>query len=408
MTKSLCVIGGGAAGMACAIEALRSGVHVTIMEHKERIGKKILMTGNGKCNFTNRNLQSNMYYSNDLAFVSRVLAKMDTDQMLSFFSSLQLCYKEKNGYYYPVSNQASSVLDVMRFALEKMGCDIILSCSVKQIKPNQNHYDVITNQGIYQFDAVVLACGGKSYAETGSDGSGYTLAKSLGLQLLKPAPALGGLRSFETYFKRVSGVRTDGKVSIYVDGKLLGEDAGEIQLTDYGISGIPVFQVSRIVARTLCDQTQADIVAKLDLFPEISYEQLCRALEKRFKVQAGLTAEQALSGFLNKKINSLFLTFVEIKSGDDAADVSQKKIKRLASYCKSWEIPIKETNDFSKSQVCSGGVLLSQLSDSFEVKNRSGLYVIGELTDVDGKCGGYNLHWAFASGIIAAKDIAEA
>lgn len=405
--KTLCVIGGGASGLACAIEAARCGFAVTILEHTDRIGKKILMTGNGKCNFTNRLMNEEQYYTDEIPFLRKVLAQFGTDELLAFFDSLHLCYKEKNGYFYPVSNQAASVLDVLRFELLKRDVQIVTSTVVTDILEKGDYTEVYTKNQTYVFDVVVLACGGKAYAVTGSDGSGYQLCKKLGLKQNPPSEALVALKSSETYFKAVAGVRTDAEVSVWVDGQCMGTEMGELQITDYGISGIPVFQLSRIVSVTLLHNANASVYAQVDLFPALSKQALLQHMQERIRENAMLQIQDALSGFLNKKLNTLMLKHAHVSPAMQAGDIKVQSIHQMVQFCKKWHIPITGTNDFSKCQVCAGGVWLSELTQGFACKKHPNVYVIGELTDVDGKCGGYNLHYAFASGILAARDAAR-
>ena len=260
MAKKVIVAGGGASGLAAAVTAAENGAKVTVLEHKDRVGKKILMTGNGKCNLTNMSDVQGKYYSSDKASLERIydtLDRFDAAKTREFFRKLGLYTKEKrDGGVYPVSEQASIVLDVLRSACDRLGVTIRTDCELTDVMPEKNGGRVRVKSPDKDaeelaYDRLILATGGKAAPVSGSDGSGYALAKRLGHRIIEPLPALVQLRCEGGFFKALSGVRAQGTVRLVIDGKEAAAEAGELQLTDYGISGIPVFQLSRLASRAL-------------------------------------------------------------------------------------------------------------------------------------------------------------
>lgn len=402
MKRTVGVIGGGAAGMIAAVRAAKEDASVTLLEHTDRIGKKILMTGNGKCNFTNLYMDATCYYGSQPEYAHKIIEQFPVEETLRFFEELGLFYKEKNGYCYPISNQASSVLDVLRFSLKRYGVIVETEQEVSEILScKEGGYLIKTPQKSFRFDKVILACGGKAAPKTGSDGSGYRIAKKLGHRVIKPLPALVQLKSKENYFKSISGIRMDVTLSLLLDGREYRRESGELQITDYGISGIPVFQLSRIVSNAL-DQ-QKEIIVQVDCVPDLSQKELEKMLTDKLHNSAGMCAEDAMQGFLNKKLNILFLKLSGIGTNMPAERIGAVQLEKFVSLVKGWRIRISGTNDFSQCQVCAGGVDTKELTEHCESKLHPGIYFVGELVDIDGICGGYNLQWAWSSGVVAAK-----
>lgn len=395
------IIGGGAAGMTAALYAAKEGADVLLLEKNNRLGKKILMTGNGKCNLGNYDLSMEQYYSRDISLLTPFLEQFSTKESLDFFHSLGLLTKDKNGYIYPLSEQASSVLDVLRFAIEerKSQIDLHLDSDVNRIERNKMGFRIFCEKDSFLVDRVILSCGGKAYPKTGSDGKGYEIAKSFGHSIVPVVPALAGLRCKESWFKSLAGVRAEGKVSFEEDGQLISE-YGEIQLTDYGISGIPVFQISRRFG--YCLQKQKEVRICLDFFPKEKEEGFAeKMLQDRPTVGRHLDAESYFSGVLNKKLMMLLMKMADIKPNEEIGSVPKVKILEVYRHCKALEATVVASNSFENAQVCAGGVPLVEVSKELESKKVPGLYFAGELLDVDGRCGGYNLHWAWCSGAIA-------
>ena len=243
------IVGGGAAGMMAAIAAAESGARVTLLEGNDRLGKKILSTGNGKCNLGNEKLDLEEYYTGSPAFLADCLGRFGTVETVSFFQGIGLMIKSRNGYLYPACEQASAVLDVLRYEVAAAGVEVVTDCRIERIGRNRRtgRMELRGKGSVFSFDRVVLACGGKAAPRTGSDGSGHELARQLGHSLVPTVPALVQLKCREEYLKSVAGVRAEARLTVFRKGVPVAEERGELQLTEQGISGIPVFQLSRVV-----------------------------------------------------------------------------------------------------------------------------------------------------------------
>lgn len=265
MKQQVIIVGAGASGLTAAIQAARQGASVTVLEHTAKPGKKLLSTGNGKCNLTNLMIPDGAYRGGRPEFIKRVLENITVEQTLEFFRDLGLVLTDRNGYVYPNSGQAASVLEALLFELDHLGVSIVTDCQVEEIRKDLS---LVTSLGKKRADAVILAAGSMAAPKTGSDGSGYELAKALGHTIVKPLPALVQLRCREKWYKQMAGVRTEACVTLKIDGKTVAADRGELQLTDYGISGIPVFQISRFAARGL--DAGRPVTAELDFLPSMT------------------------------------------------------------------------------------------------------------------------------------------
>ena len=406
MPVKVVIIGGGASGLTAAVTAAQRGADVTILEHKDRVGKKILMTGNGKCNLTNLNDYHGKYYSEDIKAVYNILDRFTPMDTINFFQDIGLYTKQKkDGGIYPVSEQASAVLDVLRTTCEHLGVKILTECEPSKITTDKHGGTV---QYVYQqsekrqiqYDKLILATGGQAAPVSGSDGSGYQLAKSLGHHLITPLPALVQLRCEGKYFKSISGVRAQAGLTLFVNGQETVREEGELQLTNYGISGIPVFQFSRIVARALKEKKQCEV--HINFLPYLIGDEF-EKLEKGQKKFAYKTVEEFLSGIVNKKIASLICRKYQIKQDTLLGDLSGKTFKCCLRELSDFIVIVKEVNPFENAQVCCGGIPLSEVTDNLESQYCDNVYLTGELLDCDGICGGYNLQWAWATGILAAR-----
>lgn len=404
--RTVGVVGGGPAGIMAAITAARQGAWVTLFERNERIGKKLLATGNGKCNLGNRKLTEKEYYGSSREWIMGALERFQTEDTIVFFRGLGLLVKEKNGYLYPACEQAAVVLDVLRIELHALGVSVKTGCKVNRIEENREKggrlcLDVImeTGEERFCFDRVILACGSKAAPKTGSDGSGYRLAAQMKHSIVPTVPALVQLRCREDYLKSVAGVRTEALIRICQNGKEVASERGELQLTEYGISGIPVFQVSRTVNYLLRNQREA--VATIDLLPDYSTEAFENMQAARSLLQKERTVEEYFTGMLHKKLMLLFIKMAGLKPGQPIEQASGADIKRVYSLCREWKLHIVGSNSYDNAQVCAGGVDTAEVTTDMESKKLSGVYFAGEILDVDGKCGGYNLQWAWCSGYLA-------
>ena len=399
--KKIAIIGGGASGMMAAIAATSRGARVTIYEHKDRVGKKILTTGNGKCNLTNLSLSKDDYRGNHPSFVVPVFEKFSVEDTLRFFEQLGLFWKEKNGYVYPVSNQAATVLDLLRFECKRLNIKIVTECGAVSIQPingkKQEGFVVQDKSSKEKFDCVILATGSKAAPVTGSDGSGYKIAQKLGHSIVPVLPALTALKGKEEFFKPIAGVRVDATLSLYIENEYILSDTGELQLTAYGLSGIPVFQLSRYAIKAIKEKQKVHMVC--DFLPGVRKKVLLEKIMDRKKLP--MNAEEAFCGILNKKLLLHLLKQAQIKATDMVQNVSDDKLREFCGLIKQCKIPLFDYLPFENAQVCQGGVDTKELYENLESKMQKGLFIVGELVDIDGKCGGYNLQWAWSSGYVA-------
>ena len=403
--KRVAVIGGGAAGMMAAAMAAESGAAVTVYERNDRVGKKILATGNGKCNFSNRNFSAEDYYGNREK-LERCFRQFSVEDTVRFFEAEGMLVKEKKGYLYPLSEQAATVLDVLRFRLQRLSVKTELQAKVEKItkKAGGEGFIVQADGRVTEWDSVILACGGMAAPKTGSDGSGYLLAESLGHHMVPAVPALVQLRCGNGFFQMTAGVRCEAGLKLYGEEKLIQEETGELQFTDYGISGIPVFQFSRQAAYLLKEGKKVSVY--IDLLPEMSRQEFEEMCALRIGRAGDKTLEEFLLGMANKKINLLMIKLAGRKPQDAAQSAGANGLKRLLASYRELRVSVTETNSFEHAQVTAGGVDMREVTDSLESVKAPGLFFAGEILDVDGRCGGYNLQWAWTSGYIAGKNAA--
>jgi len=418
MGRSVGIVGGGAAGMTAAITAARQGARVTLLEGNDRLGRKILSTGNGKCNLGNEKLDVGEYYTGRPDLLKSCLERFGTKDTIAFFQKMGLMIKSRNGYLYPMCEQAAAVLDVLRVEVRELGVQVVTECRVEQVEKNQDTgiVQVWGSGHEFAFDRLILACGGCAAPKTGSDGSGYRIAKQLGHRLTAIVPALVQLRCREDYFKAVAGVRADARLRVLWKGACVAEERGELQLTEYGISGIPVFQLSRVVNLLIAGgryrktfQKPGNCVAGeeveilIDFFPDDTEESYERVCTERALLLGQRTAEEFFTGMLNKKLMMLFLRLAGLKPGEKLNQAKKEKVRRVYELCREWRIHVNGSNSFENAQVCAGGVPLDEVTENLESKKVPGVYFAGELLDVDGRCGGYNLQWAWTSGYLVGR-----
>lgn len=408
MGRKVAVVGGGAAGMMAAVQAAYAGARVTVYERNDRVGKKILSTGNGKCNFSNEDMRAACYYGSGAGYVDGFYKQFGVAETKTFFRELGMRIKDRNGYLYPASEQAATVLDVLRYEMERLGIEICAGCRVTGIDGPGNpgcRLTLETETAAYKkrtYDAVILACGGRAAPKTGSDGTGLAMAKRLGHRIVPTVPALTALRCGETFWKQVAGVRCEARLMLYIDGNGVSSVQGELQLTDYGISGIPVFQFSRIAAYAL--QEGRTVTVKIDLMPDPGAADTQEAFwAQRWERQKRQSMEQFVTGTVNKKVGLLLLKLAGIRETETVCEIEGARRRKLEQLFHAFEVTVKGTNSFEQAQVCAGGVDFAEVTDRLESVRRPGLFFAGEILDIDGICGGYNLQWAWSSGAVAGR-----
>ncbi len=389
--RQVVITGAGASGMMAAIMAARNGAAVTVLEQNEKPGKKICATGNGKCNFSNLVMPEDAYRGTHPEFVKDAFAQFSVKDTVEFFKELGIFPLDRNGYLYPRSNQAQSVVDVLCMEASHLGVKIKTNEQVTAIETAKNgkKFQVLTKGWHYEADALILANGSKASSISGSDGSGYELAKNMGHRIIPVYPALTALKCKGPAFKTWAGVRTEGKVSLFINGKFHKSERGELQLTEYGISGIPVFQISTYAIRAVHEGEKAEL--RVDFLPELTEEETRELLHARKKACPYKNEKELLVGLFPDKLSKVL--------------TSQK---HLLSAIKEFPLEVQDGMSFSQAQVCSGGVDTSQVNThTMESKLCRNLYFAGELLDIDGTCGGYNLQWAWSSGAAAGIHAAK-
>lgn len=395
--KKIVVIGGGPAGMTAAIFAARNGAEVTIIEHNDRVGKKILATGNGKCNLTNLEMYKECYRSSSNEDYFLIIEDFGPDKLIEFFKELGVATKSKNGYIYPFSEQATTILDSLRFEIKRLGVEVLTETEIININ---NRFSITTNKAVIKCDKLIIACGGKASPKTGSDGSGYELAQKFGHSLITPIPSLVQIKCKEKFFKELAGVRAEVTLTLTENGKKIKGETGELQLTDYGISGIPVFQMSRFIINELNNKKTP--LVHINFCPGFKDKDIKKLLNR------DLPVINALNGLVNKKVASVIAKSCQINPETQYNELNENKITKIISLLLDFVVTPTAHNGFENAQVTAGGINLNEIKiDSLESKKTPGLYFAGEILDVDGRCGGYNLQWAFSSGRLAGINAAK-
>ncbi len=401
--KSVIVIGGGASGLMAGIVAARNGAEVKIIEQMSRVGKKILATGNGRCNLTNENMIIERFHGKNTKFALGPLADFDVEQTVQFFEELGIsCKIEEGGKVYPASDQASSVLDVLRYEVEKLGIEEICEAGVKSIHPGKKGFSVVLRDGQeFKSDRVIVAAGGKASPSLGSNGSGYNLVIPHGHKLIEPFPALVQLKLNKHFLKSIKGVRLIVKASIYRDDSILRDEFGEVLFTDYGISGPAIFQLSRRAGEEL--QSGRNPWVKIDMYPGKSIDEVQNMLGTRFGYNPQKPLDFSFIGLLNKRLINVVLKEAGIEDiHKPCGSTTQEERRNIASILKEWKMEVTGTQSWSEAQVTAGGIDVKDVNPkTMESRLVSGLYFSGEILDIDGDCGGFNLQWAWSSGYLA-------
>lgn len=401
--KHIVIVGGGASGLISAIHAKTSNNKVTVLERNSSCGKKILATGNGKCNYWNIDQNIKHYHSNNEELLEQIITKEMQDKVINFFNSLGIVPKIKNGYYYPFSNQATTIKNALLNEVKQKDIEIRQDFLVESIEKEDNHFIIKSSNEIIKADKVIIATGSCASPKTGSDGIGYKLLKRLSHTVIEPKPALVQLKTTGNFLKEWAGIRTDVKVSFYENDKLIKEESGEIQLTDYGISGICVFNLSRYVSIGLEKKLNEEVMINFLPFIEKNpYEYLTNLLKNNYSVKT------QLENILNNKLVAVILNKANIDENKSFNELREDEKVRLINNLISFKVKVIGTNSFDQAQVCSGGIPLTEIDlTTMESKLVKGLYIVGELLDVDGDCGGYNLGFAWMSGIKAGIGCSE-
>lgn len=403
------VLGGGPAGMTAALAAARAGAEVLLLEQNERIGKKLLLTGNGKCNYTNLELDVARYDTDGPDFVRELIKRYPPKTIIRFLEELGVPPLSRHGgWIYPHAEQAAAVLNALRAALEREKAAVRTGTRILGIqREKKGGFRIRTEEKPLYADRVILALGGSALAKTGSDGSGFRYAEELGLKLEAPRPALCPLRSTERenpFFRAAQGVRVPAELTLFVDNAARGRESGELQLTKEGFSGIAVFQLSLFAGRALAEKRKtelcinflADFTADTDFFA------------RRLSLPFATDLEAVGNGLVPKNLWGALLRRAALTPQQAVKRGDWELAKRLSAALTASRFTLQGLGSLEKAQVSAGGIALSELSgQSLSFRRVPGLYAAGEILNVTGPCGGYNLHWCFASGLSAGQSAAS-
>ena len=406
--RDLIVVGGGASGMLTGLLVARRGLSVSILEHGKVLGKKLAITGNGKCNFTNLYQEKSCYNSGDIEKAYNIIDKLGGKGLIDLFSSFGIdgiVKKGRNfdrieaGYVYPAGESAKEFVNILNDELIRLKVKLKTNINILDIKKNGELFEIVTgtegNSYSYFAKKLVIACGGLAGASTGSDGSLFEIIKRLGHSIIKPLPALTSVKTKKHEF---AGLRCVAEIKDYIDKEneqvLLGCEVGELQFTEQGISGIPVMQLSGKIAREIDKGNK--LYFKVDFCYDKSNEELENILKKRRELLSERMSDKFLTGFTYEKL-SKYIADKFLDNKNKVGNITDNKINMILKWLKEAKFDIITVNGFDSAQTTSGGVSMNELTDSLESKLVPGLFFVGEVLDVDGLCGGYNLTWAFAS-----------
>ena len=383
--------------MAAALAAAEApGVQVVLMERQARVGRKLQATGNGRCNLTNLHADHRSYHGEEAWFASSALIRFDVADTLAWFRRLGLyTVAEESGRVYPYSDQANSVVDVLRFALEQENIQVKLGFEVEKVKKTAAGFRVESAEETVECDKLIVACGGLAGTKLGGTMSGYKLLRSLGHKCTKLRPTLVQLKSDWSGCASLKGVRANCDAKILKDGAVFAQSRGELQFTEYGLSGPVIFEISRDVC-----QGRGDWCCQLDLLPDLEEEELLEALKSRRKGK--LTAADLLTGILHNRLGRVLTQAAGIAAYVPIAQLEDGELEEVCRVAKGFRVKLTETLGMDSAQVTAGGIFTSEFcAETMESKLVPGLYACGEVLDIDGDCGGYNLQWAWSSGRMA-------
>ena len=410
MKTEVTVIGGGASGLMAAITAKKNGRDVVILERKDRILKKVLVTGNGRCNLSNVNATNKNYFGieNRKQDINHILNNFLPNDVIDFFENEVgiICNEESRGKLYPLSGQAASIVDGLRFYAQKLGIPIYTDFYVTKVTKEMFEFKILSeDKRQINSKKIILATGGISYPELGSNGSGYQIAENFGHSLTKLVPTIVQLKTEKHKIKGLRGIKLDTKVTAFGKNEDKFEKIctyeGELLFTDYGISGNVVFNISFVFP------LYKEVEFEVDFMPKFDYNNLFTILKKRREILKNMTMEQYFNGMINKKLGQFLTKMSGIpKLSKNISELTDNEIKKICTILKKYKIKILDTNGFKNAQVTAGGIPLSEINlENLESKKTKGLYFAGEVMDVYGECGGFNLHWAWASGKFAGENV---
>ena len=405
MKKKVLIIGGGVAGLTAAITLRKNNHEVWVLERNDRPLKKLLLTGNGKCNYWNQDQAITHYHSTTEELLPELITSTRQQAVVDFFASIGIIPRIKNGYYYPFSNQASSVVESLYLSAKEQGVNFLTNLLVEEVVYQNNQFMVNPKKEKLIGDTLIITTGSMAYPKTGSDGIGYKLAEAFGHYIVPVMPALVQLKMKENDLKDWKGIRCEARLESLVNGKVIQEESGELQLTEYGISGICTLNISSKLARSLAAGDKVEVA--IHFLPWLFTKQEVRMyLENRACLFPNRTLEELLETILPYKLVHVLFNHYKVDFKKKWHTLHQQEQDTVSRFLFCHTIEIIGTNSFDQAQVCSGGVALTEVNlDSLESKKQKDLYFAGEILDVNGDCGGYNLGFAFLSGILVGKKV---
>ncbi len=403
MKTDVVIIGGGAAGLCAAVYLKQKApeMSVRILEALPRVCKKLIATGNGRCNISNKNISLDRYHGENKEFCAFALEKYNLSVCEAFFESIGVPFIYEGDKAYPSSLQAGSVVDCLRFAAEELGVITHTDTKVTNINTFGGDYKVIANKVSFIAKNIIIATGGLAGGEKlGCDGSMSEILKKAGFKVTKTTPSIVQIKTVDDITKQLKGIKVDAQVSLKSGEKVLKKDFGEVLFTDYGLSGPPIMQVSRAVSRN------KDTLVSLDLMPDTDFETLCGTVEKRVGIIKNRALEEFFTGMFNKRLGQVILKSAGFKLSDKAQILDKSAVRTIAHIIKNMEFAVEGTTGFANAQVTAGGLDTTQFCDkTMESKDCKNLYCVGEILDIDGDCGGFNLGWAWSSAMCAVDAI---
>lgn len=404
--KNIAIIGAGMSGLCFGILAHNKNINIDIYERQETVGKKILLTGNGKCNLNNNIMNESFYYSENEGFVHNFFSDYDNKNAFEFYKKIGILIKNNNDYIYPVSNQAASVLNILLNENKRLNNNLFCNKYIENIIENNNKY-YINNK---QYDFVIIATGGMAGIYRENEFNSYKMLKKMGIKINRVYPALTRIISDNNYDSSLKGIRLDGTVKLVNNDKIINSEFGEIQFTEKGLSGIAIFQLSLFLGKILdeCKNNNTSLPYLLiDFLSNIKHDEFYNYIVKNISNRGDLTISQFLSGVSNNKLNKYILDNIGINESTKLNMLHAKHIDKIIKFYKEFRVNISSLDTFKNAQVSTGGVDLNEINDYFESKKFNNLYMIGEVLDFTGKCGGYNLAFSLGSAWKAAKDITK-
>lgn len=405
--KNIAIIGGGASGLMAALFAARSGASVTLYEHNASVGKKILASGNGRCNIINTAATYADYAGNDPQFVTYALKQMNFHYFQSFCHSLGLLLDIKeDGRCYPLSNEAKSVLIALKSAVTEAGVHILTECAVTAISKDTNGFIITSDKGKQCYERVLIATGSEAAPQLGATADGYAFARSFGHDIIPTYPSLVQLHLSSKHPPKMAGVKTVAEVTLVISGKKETTATGDILFTSYGISGLAILDISQRASYALLNKQRVSL--SLNLLPRYDRQSLASTIEKLFASVPTQTVQNALCGLLPAKIVTYLLDDAGIALSARVSTLNPKEVKKLTHLIGEWKFEVSDTHGFKHAEVSGGGVSTAQVNNkTMESKLVEGLYFAGEVLDIVGRRGGYNFNFAWASGMIAGKEIVK-